>query len=73
MECAVTLLGASALCSAPPCPQVPSLDYGVALWFDAYALSRQKHDLPCTQGQWIIQNRRCVVGSWFLSLTSHLG
>ncbi|NWS18856.1 TMPS6 protease, partial [Pachyramphus minor] len=37
---------------------VPSLDYGVTLWFDAYALSRQKHDLPCTQGQWIIQNRR---------------
>ncbi|XP_031455860.1 transmembrane protease serine 6 [Phasianus colchicus] len=37
---------------------VPSLDYGVTLWFDAYALSRQKQDLPCTQGQWIIQNRR---------------
>ncbi|NXQ29672.1 TMPS6 protease, partial [Alaudala cheleensis] len=37
---------------------VPSLDYGVTLWFDAYALSRQKHNLPCTQGQWIIQNRR---------------
>ncbi|NWQ61168.1 TMPS6 protease, partial [Neopipo cinnamomea] len=37
---------------------VPSLDYGVTLWFDAYALSRQKHDLPCTQGQWIIQSRR---------------
>uniref|UniRef100_A0A8C9F073 Transmembrane serine protease 6 n=1 Tax=Pavo cristatus TaxID=9049 RepID=A0A8C9F073_PAVCR len=37
---------------------VPSLDYGVTLWFDAYALSRQKKDLPCTQGQWIIQNRR---------------
>ncbi|XP_064903822.1 transmembrane protease serine 6 isoform X2 [Columba livia] len=37
---------------------VPSLDYGVSLWFDAYALSRQKHELPCTQGQWIIQNRR---------------
>ncbi|XP_053922225.1 transmembrane protease serine 6 isoform X3 [Cuculus canorus] len=37
---------------------VPSLDYGVTLWFDAYSLSRQKHDLPCTQGQWIIQNRR---------------
>ncbi|XP_010222428.1 PREDICTED: transmembrane protease serine 6 [Tinamus guttatus] len=37
---------------------VPSLDYGVTLWFDAYALSRQKYDLPCTQGQWIIQNRR---------------
>ncbi|XP_033370309.1 transmembrane protease serine 6 isoform X3 [Parus major] len=37
---------------------VPSLDYGVTLWFDAYALSRQKHELPCTQGQWIIQNRR---------------
>uniref|UniRef100_A0A8C3BJ40 Transmembrane serine protease 6 n=1 Tax=Cairina moschata TaxID=8855 RepID=A0A8C3BJ40_CAIMO len=37
---------------------VPSLGYGVTLWFDAYALSRQKQDLPCTQGQWIIQNRR---------------
>ncbi|XP_019400406.1 PREDICTED: transmembrane protease serine 6 [Crocodylus porosus] len=37
---------------------VPSLDYGVVLWFDAYALRRQTHDLPCTQGQWIIQNRR---------------
>uniref|UniRef100_A0A8C4JPN7 Transmembrane protease serine 6 n=1 Tax=Dromaius novaehollandiae TaxID=8790 RepID=A0A8C4JPN7_DRONO len=37
---------------------VPSLDYGVILLFDAYALSRQKYDLPCTQGQWIIQNRR---------------
>ncbi|NXD09997.1 TMPS6 protease, partial [Nothocercus nigrocapillus] len=37
---------------------VPSLDYGVTLWFDAYALSRQKYDVPCTQGQWIIQNRR---------------
>ena len=38
--------------------QVPSLDYGLALWFDAYALRRQKYDLPCTQGQWTIQNRR---------------
>lgn len=38
--------------------QVPSLDYGLALWFDAYALRRQKYDLPCTQGQWMIQNRR---------------
>ncbi|KAM8978101.1 transmembrane protease serine 6 [Sarcophilus harrisii] len=37
---------------------VPSLDYGVALWFEAYALRRQKYDLPCTQGQWTIQNRR---------------
>ncbi|KAM7177515.1 transmembrane protease serine 6 isoform 1-T3 [Macrochelys suwanniensis] len=37
---------------------VPSLDYGVVLWFDAYTLRRQKYDLPCTQGQWIIQNRR---------------
>uniref|UniRef100_I3NFA4 Transmembrane protease serine 6 n=1 Tax=Ictidomys tridecemlineatus TaxID=43179 RepID=I3NFA4_ICTTR len=37
---------------------VPSLDYGLALWFDAYALRRQKYDLPCTQGQWTIQNRR---------------
>ncbi|XP_054430487.1 transmembrane protease serine 6 isoform X1 [Pteronotus mesoamericanus] len=38
--------------------KVPSLDYGLALWFDAYALRRQKYDLPCTQGQWTIQNRR---------------
>ncbi|XP_006865341.1 PREDICTED: transmembrane protease serine 6 [Chrysochloris asiatica] len=37
---------------------VPSLDYGLALWFDAYALRRQKYDLPCTHGQWTIQNRR---------------
>uniref|UniRef100_A0A8C6W7C1 Transmembrane protease serine 6 n=1 Tax=Nannospalax galili TaxID=1026970 RepID=A0A8C6W7C1_NANGA len=37
---------------------VPSLDYGLALWFDAYALRRQKYDVPCTQGQWMIQNRR---------------
>ncbi|KAB1270149.1 Transmembrane protease serine 6 [Camelus dromedarius] len=37
---------------------VPSLDYGLALWFDAYALRRQKYDIPCTQGQWTIQNRR---------------
>ncbi|XP_012927956.1 transmembrane protease serine 6 isoform X3 [Heterocephalus glaber] len=37
---------------------VPSLDYGLTLWFDAYALRRQKYGLPCTQGQWTIQNRR---------------
>ncbi|NXH16381.1 TMPS6 protease, partial [Bucco capensis] len=37
---------------------VPSLTYGLTLWFDAYSLSRQKQDMPCTQGQWIIQNRR---------------
>lgn len=37
---------------------MPSLDYGLALWFDAYALRRQKYDLPCTQGQWVIQSRR---------------
>lgn len=56
---------------APACPyplcdtrllallsQVPSLDYGLALWFDAYALRRQKYNLLCTQGQWVIQNRR---------------
>ncbi|GAB1299552.1 Transmembrane protease serine 6 [Apodemus speciosus] len=38
--------------------RVPSLDYGLALWFDAYALRRQKYNLLCTQGQWMIQNRR---------------
>ncbi|XP_044297103.1 transmembrane protease serine 6 isoform X2 [Varanus komodoensis] len=37
---------------------VPSLEYGVVLWFDAYTLRRQKYDLPCTQGQWTIQNRK---------------
>ncbi|XP_066490065.1 transmembrane protease serine 6 [Tiliqua scincoides] len=37
---------------------VPSLEYGVVLWFDGYALRRQTYDLPCTQGQWTIQNRR---------------
>uniref|UniRef100_A0A8C5NZB2 Transmembrane protease serine 6 n=1 Tax=Jaculus jaculus TaxID=51337 RepID=A0A8C5NZB2_JACJA len=37
---------------------VPSLDYGLALWFDAYALRRQKYDVPCTQGQWMIEHRR---------------
>ncbi|XP_053112433.1 transmembrane protease serine 6 isoform X2 [Hemicordylus capensis] len=37
---------------------VPSLEYGVVLWFDGYALRRQENDLPCTQGQWTIQNRR---------------
>ncbi|EDL29681.1 transmembrane serine protease 6, isoform CRA_c, partial [Mus musculus] len=37
---------------------VPSLDYGLALWFDAYALRRQKYNRLCTQGQWMIQNRR---------------
>ncbi|KAF2980363.1 hypothetical protein EK904_008302, partial [Melospiza melodia maxima] len=50
---------------------VPSLNYGVTLWFDAYALSRQKHDLPCTQGQWIIQNRRSCPGE-FLCLVNGL-
>ncbi|XP_014740727.1 PREDICTED: transmembrane protease serine 6 isoform X1 [Sturnus vulgaris] len=57
-QCTWHMMELSVLCRAPPCLQVPSLDYGVTLWFDAYALSRQKHDLPCTQGQWIIQNRR---------------
>lgn len=44
--------------TAFPSLQVPSLEYGVVLRFDGYALRRQKYDLPCTQGQWIIQNRR---------------
>ncbi|XP_059881586.1 transmembrane protease serine 6 isoform X1 [Delphinus delphis] len=47
---------------------VPSLDYGLALWFDAYTLRRQKYDMPCTQGQWTIQNRRYPPGTPFLSL-----
>uniref|UniRef100_A0A6I8NWI8 Transmembrane serine protease 6 n=1 Tax=Ornithorhynchus anatinus TaxID=9258 RepID=A0A6I8NWI8_ORNAN len=38
--------------------KVPSPDYGVALWFDSYALQRGKKSGLCTQGQWTIQNRR---------------
>ncbi|XP_069509114.1 transmembrane protease serine 6 [Ambystoma mexicanum] len=37
---------------------VPSTDYGVVLWFDAYFLERHINDKPCTQGQWLIQNHR---------------
>nr|XP_033788727.1 transmembrane protease serine 6 [Geotrypetes seraphini] len=37
---------------------VPSLDYGVVLWFDAYMLKRRNYNTPCTQGQWLIQGRR---------------
>ncbi|XP_029445926.1 transmembrane protease serine 6 [Rhinatrema bivittatum] len=37
---------------------VPSVDYGVVLWFDAYMLQRRYYNIPCTQGQWLIQGRR---------------
>lgn len=37
---------------------IPSLDYGVVLWFDAYKLQRRNYKTPCTQGQWLIQGRR---------------
>ncbi|KAM4650840.1 transmembrane protease serine 6 isoform 2-T2 [Discoglossus pictus] len=37
---------------------VPSSEYGVALWFDGYMLSRRYTYAPCTQGEWQIQNRR---------------
>ena len=40
--------------------QIPGADVGLALTFDGYELSRASYNQACTQGQWIIQNRRCV-------------
>ncbi|XP_067830352.1 transmembrane protease serine 6 [Heptranchias perlo] len=37
---------------------VPSLDYGIALWFDGYELDTPTFTEPCSQGQWMIQNRK---------------
>ncbi|CAJ0936706.1 unnamed protein product [Ranitomeya imitator] len=37
---------------------VPSSEYGLALRFEGYKLTGQYTFAPCTQGQWIIQNRR---------------
>ncbi|XP_067875628.1 transmembrane protease serine 6 isoform X2 [Heterodontus francisci] len=37
---------------------VPSLDYGIALWFDGYELDTPTFTQPCSQGQWRIQNRK---------------
>ncbi|XP_043535737.1 transmembrane protease serine 6 isoform X1 [Chiloscyllium plagiosum] len=37
---------------------VPSLDYGITLWFDGYELDTPTFTKPCFQGQWKIQNRK---------------
>ncbi|KAM4584648.1 transmembrane protease serine 6 [Odontesthes bonariensis] len=37
---------------------MPGADMGLALKFDGYELSRASYNQACTQGQWIIQNRR---------------
>ncbi|XP_062322131.1 transmembrane protease serine 6 [Osmerus eperlanus] len=37
---------------------VPSTDYGVSLEFEGYELSRANYNQVCTQGQWLVQNRR---------------
>ncbi|XP_062919000.1 transmembrane protease serine 6 [Mobula hypostoma] len=37
---------------------VPSLDYGITLWFDGYELNTPLFRDPCSQGQWMVQNRK---------------
>eukprot|EP00062_Callorhinchus_milii_P023831 gi/632983076/ref/XP_007908469.1/ PREDICTED: transmembrane protease serine 6 isoform X2 [Callorhinchus milii] len=37
---------------------VPSVDYGIALWFEGYELDSPLFTETCTQGQWIIQNTK---------------
>ncbi|XP_062852989.1 transmembrane protease serine 6 isoform X2 [Trichomycterus rosablanca] len=37
---------------------VPSVDYGLTLEFEGYELNRAGYNQACTQGQWLIQNRR---------------
>ncbi|XP_078093566.1 transmembrane protease serine 6 [Mustelus asterias] len=37
---------------------VPSLDYGISLWFDGYELDTPTFTKPCSQGQWRVQNRK---------------
>lgn len=57
--------------------QMPDAALGLALEFEGYELSRASYNQECTQGQWIIQNRRyalfkLVLQVWkvFLSLQS---
>uniref|UniRef100_A0A3B3V6E1 Transmembrane serine protease 6 n=1 Tax=Poecilia latipinna TaxID=48699 RepID=A0A3B3V6E1_9TELE len=38
--------------------RVPSISLGLALEFEGYELSRASYNEACTQGQWVIQNRR---------------
>ncbi|XP_055519310.1 LOW QUALITY PROTEIN: transmembrane protease serine 6 [Leucoraja erinacea] len=36
---------------------IPSLDYGITLWFDGYELDTPPFTKLCRQGQWTVQNR----------------
>ncbi|XP_043923954.1 transmembrane protease serine 6 [Protopterus annectens] len=38
--------------------KLPSLEYGLALWFEGYELASMYFSQACTQGQWMIQNKR---------------
>ena len=38
--------------------QMPSVGYGLSLEFEAYELTRASFQQPCTQGQWLVENRR---------------
>ncbi|XP_041098181.1 transmembrane protease serine 6-like [Polyodon spathula] len=44
---------------------LPSLQYGLTLWFEGYELGRANYNQACTQGQWTVQNRR-LCGSQIL-------
>ncbi|XP_059902668.1 transmembrane protease serine 6 [Gadus macrocephalus] len=37
---------------------MPSLAYGLSLEFEGYELTRAGFQQPCTQGQWLVENRR---------------
>lgn len=37
---------------------MPGAALGLALEFEGYELSRASYNQACTQGQWVIQNRR---------------
>lgn len=45
--------------------QMPALGMGLSLEFEGYELSRAGYQQACTQGQWIIQNRR-YDGCWWV-------
>ncbi|XP_034004127.1 transmembrane protease serine 6 [Trematomus bernacchii] len=44
---------------------MPAAGMGLSLEFDGYKLSRAGYNQVCTQGQWIVQNRR-LCGTWVL-------
>lgn len=46
------------------CVQVPSVEFGLTLAFEGYELTRAGYSQTCTQGKWMIQNRRSVLVSF---------